>query len=665
MKKKIFKSIFLVMFFCLVYNFTEVKADSEIITITDKTLMGSEFSWAPQYDSAKGSSFEPIGKNSTSHKDFEIYDDAAKVEAFRKNHIAFRITSKDQIGKIGIRYKNVGKYNGEVLDLEIRVINWQRVQQSNKENENYPTIFFKTDSIGIDVTGSPAIDSPMYSFKFYKHGTSEEVKVKGHLTFKDIDGDEDKVSQSESSKEFIIPFKGYVDAYVVSGSDIKKINGRIINNSKNQTTPTDKKGMVTMTFDGELQFVYSRLKDEHFVEKDPENSRYGYTVAFEFESLVPNAPFKPTKSVSVDEITGTDSFYYTINHKIECPFDSINKYTEYVLSDKIADCLNIESIEINDNSGEDITSWFDIKTDNNLVEIKAKSTTLEKKEFYSNEYVFKINVKKKANYDMSSWYNGTECIIPNQAKLSVTSKSLGKNESTIEEVDVKCNFRITTFIDHGIITPNIDKISAGADQTITFKPQKGYYIEKIIVDGVELDNIKINSYEFKNIDADHDVNVYTEPMKAVIKIDKQDAETGKKCQNGATFKSAEYEIYKDAECTQFVEKLIIDENGYATSSELSLVECIDGEYIYNDTYYVKETIAPIGYNIDEKIYEVFFDVTTSDKKILEDTVVSKEVAIELEEVETGDINVLSLVMTELISILGIVSVVIRNKKQNA
>ena len=44
-------------------------------------------------------------------------------------------------------------------------------------------------------------------------------------------------------------------------------------------------------------------------------------------------------------------------------------------------------------------------------------------------------------------------------------------------------------------------------------------------------------------------------------------ETGKTIQADAKFEGAEYSIYKDANCTNFVEKLTVDKNGYATSSD--------------------------------------------------------------------------------------------------
>lgn len=56
---------------------------------------------------------------------------------------------------------------------------------------------------------------------------------------------------------------------------------------------------------------------------------------------------------------------------------------------------------------------------------------------------------------------------------------------------------------------------------------------------------------------------------------------------------AEFTIYSDAECTEEVGKIVTDSEGLAES-----------EYLNVGTYFVKETYAPSGFAVDERVYEI-------------------------------------------------------------
>ena len=133
-----------------------------------------------------------------------------------------------------------------------------------------------------------------------------------------------------------------------------------------------------------------------------------------------------------------------------------------------------------------------------------------------------------------------------------------------------------------------------------------------------------DSYTFSKVTNDHSIQVYTQPMKLQIKIDKQDIETNKSKNGDAVISGAEYGIYSDSKCTDLIEKLTVDNNGYATSSELLLVEYSNGNYVYHETYYVKEIKAPTGYNIDTNVYTVYQNTATQNVKVATQTVTSKE-----------------------------------------
>lgn len=56
---------------------------------------------------------------------------------------------------------------------------------------------------------------------------------------------------------------------------------------------------------------------------------------------------------------------------------------------------------------------------------------------------------------------------------------------------------------------------------------------------------------------------------------------------------AKFGIYKDAECTQLIDVVTTNENGYAVSTNVE-----------SGIYYVKELVAPTGYSLNDKVYEI-------------------------------------------------------------
>ena len=63
---------------------------------------------------------------------------------------------------------------------------------------------------------------------------------------------------------------------------------------------------------------------------------------------------------------------------------------------------------------------------------------------------------------------------------------------------------------------------------------------------------------------------------------------------------AQFGIYKDADCTQLIDVVTTNENGYAVSANVE-----------SGTYYVKELVAPTGYSLNDKVYAITADWTTA------------------------------------------------------
>ena len=108
--------------------------------------------------------------------------------------------------------------------------------------------------------------------------------------------------------------------------------------------------------------------------------------------------------------------------------------------------------------------------------------------------------------------------------------------------------------------------------------------------------------------------------KMQIVIYKEDSETGNTTQGDAKLEGAEYTIYRDEQCSDAVETVTIAKNDDGTYSATS------GWYMVG-TYYVKETKAPEGYNIDEKVYPVVQVPSEQTGEFSTHTVVSKDEVI--------------------------------------
>ena len=111
-----------------------------------------------------------------------------------------------------------------------------------------------------------------------------------------------------------------------------------------------------------------------------------------------------------------------------------------------------------------------------------------------------------------------------------------------------------------------------------------------------------------NID-DISFNVTFNPIKPNLEIEKKDSENKKELLD------ATYDIYKD---DKIVDTITTNDKGYAKSKTLDLGK-----------YYIKEKIAPIGYELDNTKYE--FEIKDSKNKKL--TLYDKKIKIKKEEIK--------------------------------
>ncbi|MDO5425359.1 MAG: SpaA isopeptide-forming pilin-related protein [Eubacteriales bacterium] len=152
---------------------------------------------------------------------------------------------------------------------------------------------------------------------------------------------------------------------------------------------------------------------------------------------------------------------------------------------------------------------------------------------------------------------------------------------------------------------------------ITVTAGKTYYVKETKAPKGFLINETV--YPVTAAEATNVVTVTNEAKKGMIRIKKVDAATGKV---DPSLAGAKFRIYKDADCTDSVQTLTVDETGYAQSASY---------YILGKTYYVKEISAPEGWEPDDEIKEVVIEDDGSD--------VPRKTITFRDEKETGGIAV--------------------------
>lgn len=150
-----------------------------------------------------------------------------------------------------------------------------------------------------------------------------------------------------------------------------------------------------------------------------------------------------------------------------------------------------------------------------------------------------------------------------------------------------------------LCTKEVDVITTNASGYGRSKdlPLGVYYVKETKrPNGYELDpTVHQIDMKFEDQVAVYPVISEEQVIRKPIELQKFDKETGKAEPNNSAvkFEGAQYTIYRDKECTEALEILTLNTAGYAKSSAL-----LPG------TYYIKETKAPSGYEMDELIHEV-------------------------------------------------------------
>lgn len=416
-------------------------------------------------------------------------------------------------GTIGVKYNNVGYYNGSAVDLKIMLVDGEirTATTTTHPESNMPSVAFMDNDIDI-YQQSYQTRNFVWQFTFYIRGTNTPISVPFHANFKDIDNTE------------ILGhgYNGVNSVYVMS----KGSGGNLSYNSSQVYAPSelsgdnDRQNWATLTgAASSFRLGYTRTLDIDVNTWDKGSDyRSFYHWKWSSDSLVrfdTPTPSKHINSSTSASVYNDTAFNYTIDFAVP-PEDATTYYTSFKLNDTLANCLQLvngaNSIVIKDSSGNDVTSKFSRSVSGQSIQLSLNN--VNDTAFYGKSYTVTLNCRKKNSYDMSAWFNTSGSgSVSNTASITTD-----RGTKTSNAVTVGFYYKVTTSVTNGTITASTSSQLPNTSKTVSYAPSSSdYELESVTIDGSAVNiNSYPSSYTFSNVKDDHTINV---KFKRVYKID--------------------------------------------------------------------------------------------------------------------------------------------------
>ncbi|MGJ8730942.1 isopeptide-forming domain-containing fimbrial protein [Listeria aquatica] len=328
-------------------------------------------------------------------------------------------------GKIGVVYSNIATYEGRSLDLKITVTNWNPYFTGDK------VISFGREAILHTQTGYSDVQQ---EWQYIDSETKKPVNVEGSfMTFVDLDGLQsitfDKATTGKIDKMYVSD-DTWLDATTVNGglkvADISN-KGSVDSDPFAQFTALFSGGKMTFSW-GKDYAGAGYSKNQSAPKGQAGNEYFAYsstkpvrTEILEPTKLVSDLDEKDQKENSLDYVQ--EAYSYTVSHSVPDEREEFY-YQSYQMEDSLIDELDLDSVTVTNEKGEDVTDWFDNQTKENDVKLVAKAETLKKAAFYGHTYFYHLNVQVKPGADLSKYQDKEgETVIPNQAKVTADNKT--------------------------------------------------------------------------------------------------------------------------------------------------------------------------------------------------------------------------------------------------
>lgn len=404
------------------------KSISDIVEVpTDQTKLPATYSFIAGY--TENTEVLPFG----SDKWYKTKTSALGDGDLQHDYWNLQNPSDDLRGEVGVKYTNVGIYEGKTVDLKITVEDWEQYH-----NEKVYISYGAEDEISHRMTGTDFVDQ---TWKFYDHDTDEELEMTGtYIKITDLDNWQYVQMDKETSNRI---YKAYVTESTAVEYDEKYGEFRFgVIGEKNWQSPQEvpaKDSDVTFLIDGNsLRFKWAIQSDQKpndydYTDDGCGTEYFGFSATKDFASEIVN----PTKTVTdideenVEENTLSnleEEFKYSIYHKVPSEEKQFY-YSSYVIEDQIIDELEILDVKVFDRNDEDVSEYYRISTDDNLVKVEATDNVLKQDTFYDNDYRVDVTVKIKEGADLNEYITDGGVFLPNVAKVTIDGEEKESNET--------------------------------------------------------------------------------------------------------------------------------------------------------------------------------------------------------------------------------------------
>lgn len=427
-------------------NSLEVKASVFNMPKTDvvsdgNVTIGSEYTFVPQFNSnTQVQTFG--GMSGVNWRNLIRTVDGAHRGNFIGIDVARPGYNTNSLkGNIGVRYTNVGFYNGKSIDLRITVNDWNaygdntRVNDGGNTHSSLGNISFETGRIAMITQGYNWVD---IVWEYVETGTNTLVPVSGYLTFSDIDASQGiQFTQSTVNKidRLLVEDRSNVLQYQNNNGAYRIFDTTDIDVADSEY---DSRYAITFLYSNETSLGIRWSTDWN---RTVRNGR-GFTPSRlfymnidswtngEYFFYVNNKPAptdipSPTKEVSHTVVGTKEQLTYNIYHTIPQE-DPRWYYNAYRLEDQLDSALSSVEAKVFDENGVDRSAWFNIYTGDNNVRAIALASTLRNPDFYGHTYRLEIKSVLNPESVRSNFTNG-QYIIQNQANALVNESDHWSN----------------------------------------------------------------------------------------------------------------------------------------------------------------------------------------------------------------------------------------------
>lgn len=456
------------------------------------------------------------------------------IQDFAKDYLWFK-TSENSVNQIKVKISNMEIYqcnsdgsNGHWVDVD--VVRTVTGIEKYKGQDGYIAL-----GEGITSNVYIGLEEIKTTSTFYEAGTNTKVSLKSNVTLKDIDSYQyigvkaNKVIGQYVSKDTKLSYKEDNGTYIYYADTDKDYDAEDFT-------------CAAFTFEGNnFEYTFGRnlaepTRRDQFVGTGQNMTRFNTVPPRKFVS--DNNESNVTNNVV--EHFGQE-WKYSVEQVIPTKIPTAHHYSAFSFEDQIESCLKITSVKVIASDMEkekDVTSWFDVSTNNNKVTADLKdpkgNSDFYKYGIYTLEVTVKLDIPSNATEEQMTalkeqWkqhghYNETENIVTetNTAKTNVdgeikntnkvTTKIEGpeKTVSDSDETNVKKN-TVRSLADDWTYSIT-QKIAKNADEKYT-----SFAFKDSIEQCMKINSVKVKADNGNDVTSWFDVSTVGNEVKASLK----------------------------------------------------------------------------------------------------------------------------------------------------